>query len=173
LGRKHAGDDINLDVHPMDTLTPLERAILEKILSGDSDICGSLRKQISTLQVRERKMTGVGFFTRFMIPAGVPKPGDGPTFQIGGVAAHIDHLEHGAGFLLFIVGGRLKLSKPTPTTSHGLRMLVALAYATSEPKKEPNFASKKIDVCRGDSGASDALRSFDEWLPGSGALKDH
>jgi hypothetical protein len=67
-----------------------------------------LRKQISALQVRERKMTGVGFFTRFIIPAGVPKPGDGPTFQIGGVAADIDHLEHGAGFLLFIVGGQIE-----------------------------------------------------------------
>jgi hypothetical protein len=92
----------------MDTLTPLERAVLEKLLSGDSDTYRSLRKQIALLRVSERKMTGVGFFTRFKIPAGAPKPMDEPTFQIGGVAADIDHLMHGAGFILFVEGGQIE-----------------------------------------------------------------
>ena len=49
----------------MDTLTSLERAVLEKLVSGDSDRYRILQKQIPALRVSERKMTGVGFLTRF------------------------------------------------------------------------------------------------------------
>jgi hypothetical protein len=49
----------------MDTLTPLEQAVLEKILSGESEGYRILQKQIPTLRVTERKMTGVDFLRVF------------------------------------------------------------------------------------------------------------
>ena len=92
----------------MDTLTPLERAVLEKLVSGDSDRYRILQKQIHALRVSERKMTGVGFFTRFSIPNDISKLSDEATFQIGGIGADINDLEHGAGFVLFIEDGQIE-----------------------------------------------------------------
>ncbi len=112
----------------MDTLTPLEQAVLEKILSGESARYHVLRYQIPASRVRERKMTGVGFFTRFSIPDDIPKLPDEATFQIGGVGANINDLEHGAGFVLFVEDGQIETlegytyDEPWPRNVHSFHL---------------------------------------------------
>jgi hypothetical protein len=112
----------------MDTLTPLEHAVLEKLLFGDSERYRVLQNQIHALRVRERKMTGVGFFTRFSIPDDIPKLPDEATFQIGGVGADISDLEHGAGFVLFINNGQIETlegftyDEPWPQNVHNFHL---------------------------------------------------
>ena len=91
----------------MNTLSALEKAVLEKLLSGETEWYRILQKQISALRVTERKMTGVGFFTRCSIPDDVSKLPDRARFQIGDVSADINGLKHGAGFVLFIEDGQI------------------------------------------------------------------
>jgi hypothetical protein len=90
----------------MDALTPLEQAVLEKLLSGETQEYRILHNQLGALRVTQRKMTGVGFFTRFSIPDFVPKLG-GTGFEIGDVSADINGLERGAGFVLFVRNGQI------------------------------------------------------------------
>ncbi len=92
----------------METLNPLEKAVLEKLLSGESETYRILQKQYSTSRVADRKMTGVGFFTRFSLPDDAPKLPDEATFHIADVAADINDLKHGAGFVLFIEDGQIE-----------------------------------------------------------------
>jgi hypothetical protein len=49
----------------MDGLTKLERAVLEKLLSGTSDTFQILREQLGSRQVADRELTGVGFLPIF------------------------------------------------------------------------------------------------------------
>ncbi len=93
----------------MDTLTPLEKAVLEKLLSGGSERYRILQKQFSISRVEDRKMTGVGFFTDLSLPDDAPKLPDEATFHISDVAADINDLKHGAGFVLFIRKGRIDM----------------------------------------------------------------
>src|ERR1700730_3094093 len=112
----------------MDTLTPLEQAVLEKLLSGESDRYRILHNQIPALRVSERKMTGVGFFTRFSIPDDIPKIPDEATFQTGGVGANINDLGHGAGFVLFVEDGQIATlegytyDEPWPRNFHSFHL---------------------------------------------------
>jgi hypothetical protein len=73
-------------IYPVNTLTPLEQAVLEKLLSAESERYQILRKQYDALRVSERKMTGVGFFTRFSIPDEVPKLPDEASLHISDVS---------------------------------------------------------------------------------------
>ena len=113
----------------MDTLTPLEQAVLEKLLSGESDRYRILHNQIPALCVSERKMTGVGFFTRFSIPDDIPKLPDEATFQTGGVGANINDLGHGAGFVLFVEDGQIETlegytyDEPWPRNVHNFHCI--------------------------------------------------
>jgi hypothetical protein len=93
----------------MNTLTPFEQAVLEKLLSGESDRYRILQKQIGALHVTERKMTGVGFFTDFSISDDAPKLPNEATFHISDVGADINDLKHGAGFVLFIRKGKIEM----------------------------------------------------------------
>ena len=127
----------------MDTLTPLERAVLEKLVSGDSDRYRILQKQIPALRVSERKMTGVGFFTGFSIPNDISKLSDEATFQIGGIGADINDLEHGAGFVLFSRMGKSKRWRAIPMTSPGLATLIAFICISFRPQKGPEVKRNK------------------------------
>jgi hypothetical protein len=93
----------------MDTLTPLEQAVLEKLISGESERYRILQKQIPALRVTERKMTGVGFFTSFSLPDEAPKLPDEASLEISDVGADLNDLEHGAGFVLFIRKGGINM----------------------------------------------------------------
>jgi hypothetical protein len=76
----------------MDTLTSLEQAVLEKLLSGESEGYRILQKQIPALRVTERKMTGVGFFSHFSLPDEAPKLPDEASLEIGDVGADLTDL---------------------------------------------------------------------------------
>jgi hypothetical protein len=125
----------------MDTLTPLEHAVLEKLLSGESDRYRVLQNQIPALLVAERKMTGVGFFTRLSLPDDAPILPDETTFQIGDVAADINDLKHGAGFVLFIEDWRIETLegytyKPIHMMSRGLGIFIASNFISTVRRKE-------------------------------------
>jgi hypothetical protein len=112
----------------METLNPLEKAVLEKLLSGESERYRILQKQICALRITERKMTGVGFFTDFSLPDDVPKLPDEASFHISDVAADINGLKHGAGFVLFVKQGVVYMlegftyDEPWPQDIHGFHL---------------------------------------------------
>jgi hypothetical protein len=110
----------------MDTLTALEEAVLEKLLSGESEGYRILQKQIPALRVTERKMTGVGFFTSFSLADEAPKLPDEASLEISDVGAEINDLEHGAGFVLFIRKG-------------GINMLEGFTYGEPWPHNVSSF----------------------------------
>jgi hypothetical protein len=120
----------------METLNPLEKAVLEKLLSGESETYRILQKQYSTSRGADRKMTGVGFFTRLSLSDDAPKLPDEATFHIADVAADISDLEHGAGFVLFIRKGGSTCSKVLLRASRCLVMFVAFICTTMVRRKE-------------------------------------
>jgi hypothetical protein len=93
------------------TLHPLEKAVLEKICTGDHPVQNILREQIKVMSVLERRMTGVGFFTKFFLPSTAPSvpivPMKIESAIFGDVGAKIPELHSGAGFLLFLKSGYL------------------------------------------------------------------
>jgi hypothetical protein len=93
----------------MEQLTNLEKAVLEKLLSGKSEIFQVLYNQYRQLQVAEREFTGVGFWTIFSVPSSVPQLLGRPSFSFGDVSAEITGLKHGAGFELFVKNGYLRM----------------------------------------------------------------
>ena len=94
----------------MGPLTELERAALELFLEGDDRRLGLLRSQLALALVRKREFTGSGFFTSLWLPAdvGAASIADG-VVDFADVHAEIPELRYGAGFVLFLKGGRLDL----------------------------------------------------------------
>lgn len=90
----------------METLTRLERAVLDKLLAGDDPTLGTLRVQAKRARLLSCEKTGVGFFCRLEVPEDVERLGHAE-FHIGDVNAAIKGLVHGAGFVLFVKDGRL------------------------------------------------------------------
>jgi hypothetical protein len=91
-------------------LEPLEAAVLVKFLEGDFSGLVGLRAQLAHLTVKSRELTGVGFFTEFEIASeAVPVPLGRGISPLRGVAAKIEGLENGAGFLLFVEDGLLSM----------------------------------------------------------------
>src|SRR5256885_15953729 len=91
-------------------LNELEVAALALLLEGDSPVLTALRRQLTVAAVRERELTGVGFFTSFKVPPNAsraPVPSNFAPF--GDVGADIEGLRHGAGFLLFLKDGYLDM----------------------------------------------------------------
>ncbi len=86
-------------------LTPLESAVLDKLLDKQGEPFTTLREQLAHLEVASRKFTGVGFFTNFSLPVDAPVRRDVPSTEVTGVGAAIPQLEHGAGFVLFVRHG--------------------------------------------------------------------
>lgn len=89
----------------VDALTPLEAAVLETLLRPDGEPYSALRQQLAHASIAKREFSGVGFFTHFSLPTGAPIRRDVTDMQLGEVAADIDGLQHGAGFLLFVRDG--------------------------------------------------------------------
>lgn len=87
--------------------TQLEGIVLNLLLAGDDPSLPVLRRQLSQAEVVEREFTGVGFFTRFQVSPAAPVLEQRSRLVIGDVYAQIAHLEHHAGFLLFVTGGVL------------------------------------------------------------------
>jgi hypothetical protein len=91
-------------------LTALERAVLDKLFSGDHPIFPALRAQLDRVRVLERTFTPVGFFSDLMVPEDVPAATlakDAVWF--GDVFADFEGLVHGASFVVRIADGRLEM----------------------------------------------------------------
>jgi hypothetical protein len=86
-------------------LTPLESAVLDKLLDKPGEPFATLREQLAHVDVTSREFTGVGFFTNLSLPANAPVRRDISSTAVTGVGATIPQLEHGAGFVLFVRDG--------------------------------------------------------------------
>jgi|HubBroStandDraft_1064217.scaffolds.fasta_scaffold371288_2 hypothetical protein len=91
----------------MNDLTALERDVMQMLLNGDDPVLAILREQLRVATVSERKMTGVGFHTHFSVPPTTSRVLENPSFEIGDIAAQVQGVQHGAGFLLFVRDGFL------------------------------------------------------------------
>jgi hypothetical protein len=91
----------------VEKLTTFERDVLEKALCGDHSELAALREQLVVAGVSERTMTGVGFFTTLIIPAGHPLTPRRLSLDITDVTAEVDGVQNGAGFVLFVKDGLL------------------------------------------------------------------
>ncbi|MEO7730873.1 MAG: hypothetical protein ABIY55_07880 [Kofleriaceae bacterium] len=89
-------------------LQPLEAAVLDRLLAGDHPVLVRLRGQLSRATVTRRERTGVGFFVDFALPP-AEEPASVGTLRIGDVAATVTGLQHGAGFVLFVNDGLIKM----------------------------------------------------------------
>jgi hypothetical protein len=91
-----------------DELTALERQVIATILAPDHPVMDALRRQLDAGTVAAREFTGVGFFTTLVVADGVEAaPVTRTRLHLGDVAATIEGLEHGAGFVLFVSDGVL------------------------------------------------------------------
>jgi hypothetical protein len=112
-----------------DDLTPLEREVMTTLLAPDHPVMEALRRQLEVCRVAEREFTGVGFFSTLVIAARVAAaPVTRERLALGDVAATIDGLEHGAGFVLFVRDGDLEMlegfsyDEPWPDRVTGFRV---------------------------------------------------
>ena len=88
-------------------LTRLEKEVLECLIDGDDPILSTLREQLAVCRIKDREWTGVGFYTKLVVPATAPRLESTPDFNLGDVLADIDSLELPAGFLLCVRNGAL------------------------------------------------------------------
>jgi len=91
----------------MEGLNKFERAVLAKLLAGDHPLLAELRSQAERARLASREYTGAGFYCTFETPPDVPLLKQHQDFHFGDVDAKIDGLKHGAGFVVFVRGGRL------------------------------------------------------------------
>jgi hypothetical protein len=89
--------------------TKLEQAVLDKLLAGSHPVLTTLRAQVASARVVSREQTGVGFFCTIEISTDVPVLAASRDFELGDVDGCIEGLEHGAGFLLFVRGGFIRM----------------------------------------------------------------
>ena len=90
-------------------LTPLELAVLDMMVDKPGETYQTIREQLSHVIARNRKFTGVGFFTNFYLPEGAPVNRNLNDMTLGGVGAELPNLKHGVGFLLFIREGVIQM----------------------------------------------------------------
>ncbi len=86
-------------------LSVLEKDVMLHLLTGENETLSVLRKQFAAAVVKSKEYSGAGFFIYFTIPQDAPLLSSEQSFNIGDVAARIDSLKNGAGFILFIKNG--------------------------------------------------------------------
>jgi hypothetical protein len=91
----------------MEGLNRFESAVLAKLLAGDYPLLAELRYQTERARLAFREHTGAGFYCTFEMPPDVPPLQNHQDFHFGDVNATIEGLKHGAGFVVFVRGGRL------------------------------------------------------------------
>ena len=108
--------------------------MLEVLLRGNDEVLSVLRQQAKQVQVSSRKMTGVGFYTEFVVPPDVPRVPGRPTFKIGDVNGTADNVKHGLGFLLYVRDGALSMlegytyDEPWPDEVRGLVLMYSAKH---------------------------------------------
>ena len=91
----------------MEGLNKFENAVLAKLLAGDHPLLADLRSQAERVRLASREYTGAGLYCTFEAPPDMPLLAQHLDFHFGDVDAKIDGLKYGAGFVVFIRGGRL------------------------------------------------------------------
>ena len=79
-----------------------------KLLNGDHPVLSSLRRQLEMCRVSGREFTGAGFYTNLVVDESVEERVE-CNLKFGDVIAQIDGLQHGAGFVLYVESGALKM----------------------------------------------------------------
>ena len=86
-----------------------EADVMESIIAEDSAISNILEKQYKSAKIISREFSGFGFFTNFEITDESLKLLGNPNLELGNTQAKIEGLELGAGFVLFIRNGFIKM----------------------------------------------------------------
>lgn len=128
----------------MSELTKLEREVLLKLLDGNDESLSTLREQLNAASVREREMTGVGFYSTLAIPSNARRLSRTDAFKFGDVVAAISGLNHGAGFVLYVQNG-------------ALHMLEGYTYDEKWPSDATTF---ELSYISGDQRDSEALQQI-------------
>ena len=120
----------------MQGLNDFEQAVLDKLLAGDHQVLATLRRQSEHARLAKRENTGAGFYCDFDVDSDAPVVQR--DCQIGDIHAELEGLAHGAGFVLFVRGGRLSMlegfsyDEPWPNQIRGF----SLRYLDPERKSE-------------------------------------
>lgn len=110
---------------------------MDVLLSGDAPALSTLRVQFHVAEVGRRDYTGVGFFTRFSVPAHTQRLQECSCLRLTNAAADIEGLAYGAGFVLFVDEGAINFlegfsfDEPWPDTIDNFRV-----YVVNESKDE-------------------------------------
>ena len=86
-------------------LSGLETDVLQLLIEAHPDEAPLLEAQLERATIASRRRTGVGFFLNFSVDGGPLF--ESPDFELNDVFAELEPLENGAGFMLFIRGGRI------------------------------------------------------------------
>jgi hypothetical protein len=107
---------------------------LELLLAGEHPVLATLRQQYAHARLAKRESNVQGFHCHFEVDAGMPAavPGD---FELGDVQAELPGLVNGAGFLLFVRGGRLST-------------LQGFSYLEPWPSAVPSFTLSYAELGR-------------------------
>ncbi len=89
-------------------LSPIEEALLKKLLDGDLPLLVQLRRQFEVCRMVKRELTGFGFYTTLMVPDNIPRK-SGVDIKFGDVVGDVPGLPSGAGFLLYVKDGVLDM----------------------------------------------------------------
>lgn len=89
----------------MNNLDSVEQMVLDKLLEGRDIGLDVLRQQAGQMSVASREMTGVGFFTHFVVPLEAPRLEKPGTYKFGDVTGETKSLQNGVGFLLTVKNG--------------------------------------------------------------------
>jgi len=121
-------------------LDSFELAVLDKLLAGDHEVLATLRKQANGARLTKREHTGVGFYCWFEVgPDAALVQGRGD-FEIDDVHAEVPGLAHGAGFVLFIRGGRLDNLEGLTYDEPWPDQIRELSLKYSEPERKAELA---------------------------------
>lgn len=123
-------------------LEPLEAAVLDKLLAGPHPILNALRRQLTGLTVKRRERTGAGFFTEFSVAeSSAPASTSSSKLRFGDVQATIGGLQHGAGFLLYVDGGLLRMIEGYSFEEPWPEEIKAFTLSYVEPDRKSVLAS--------------------------------
>lgn len=88
--------------------TALELAALHSIFSEAPELASGLERQLSTATVTERENSGRGFFTTIAVADDAHRVNSPPVLGYE-THAHVNGMEYGLGFVLFVKDGALSL----------------------------------------------------------------
>ena len=107
-------------------ISKLEQKVLNMLLAEEGEEFSILREQLIEASVSKREMTGVGFYTTYVIPEEARKLRGNQSIKFGDVEAEIFGLKNGAGFILYIENGYI-------------HMLEGYSYEEPWPEEIVNF----------------------------------